>query len=68
LDIVSKNNPVGILWGSHAKKYGGFFQKEMLITGIHPSPLSAYRGFFGSKPFSRANEALRLTARNEIDW
>ena len=68
LEVVSKNDPVGILWGSHAKKYAGFFQKEFLITGVHPSPLSAYKGFFGSKPFSRANEALRSSARTGIDW
>ena len=68
LEVVSKNDPVGILWGSHAKRYEGFFQKEALITGVHPSPLSAYKGFFGSKPFSRANEALRSSARTGIDW
>jgi len=38
------------------------------VEGVHPSPLSAYRGFFGSHPFSRVNELLISTGRAPIDW
>ncbi|WP_036745460.1 uracil-DNA glycosylase [Paenibacillus sp. UNC451MF] len=61
---------VFILWGSHAQ------QKMQLITNrhhlvlrsVHPSPLSSYRGFFGSKPYSRTNEFLKSIGSTEIDW
>ncbi len=60
---------VFILWGSSARR-----KKPMIpghhttIESSHPSPLSAHRGFFGSKPFSRANAALRAHDQPEIDW
>lgn len=61
---------VFLLWGNHARK------KKLLVTqphhvvieSAHPSPLSAHRGFFGSKPFSQTNAALRDANRGEIDW
>ncbi|GAA4862783.1 uracil-DNA glycosylase [Paenibacillus vulneris] len=61
---------VFILWGSHAQ------QKMQLITNrhhfilrsVHPSPLSAYRGFFGSKPYSQTNQFLKSIGSPEIDW
>jgi len=62
-----------LLWGSHAQKLATELRniddsKIRLITGVHPSPLSAYRGFFGSRPFSAINEQLRELGQAEIDW
>lgn len=61
---------VFILWGSPARKKTERvdLSRHGVITSPHPSPLSAYRGFFGSKPFSRANEFLKKAGRPEIDW
>ena len=61
---------VFLLWGSHAQQKAGLITnpRHVLIRSPHPSPLSAHRGFFGSRPFSRANEALRRTGQTEIDW
>nr|MDT0250852.1 uracil-DNA glycosylase [Endozoicomonas sp.] len=43
-------------------------RKHFVLKSVHPSPLSAYRGFFGSKPFSRANEYLSCNGIQPIDW
>jgi uracil-DNA glycosylase len=60
---------VFILWGAHAQtKRGLIGAQHLLIESAHPSPLSARRGFFGSKPFSRANAFLRQQGRPEIAW
>ena len=59
---------IAILWGKSAQELGNLFTSQRLITSVHPSPLSAYRGFFGSKPFSRANEMLRASHRTQIEW
>ena len=61
---------VFILWGSYAQKKGWFIdrQKHCVIASAHPSPLSAYRGFFGSKPFSKANAYLKANGIGEIAW
>ncbi|MBB6673165.1 uracil-DNA glycosylase [Cohnella nanjingensis] len=61
---------VFILWGSHAQKKAAFIDKRRhrVIASAHPSPLSAYNGFFGSKPFSQANAYLRAFGQAEIDW
>lgn len=61
---------VFILWGSHAIKKGQKIDKSKhaLLTGPHPSPLSAYRGFFGCKHFSKANEWLSMKNKQEINW
>ncbi|MNW57834.1 Uracil-DNA glycosylase [compost metagenome] len=69
--INRKNEPVVfLLWGSHAQKKAELItnSRHVLIRSPHPSPLSAHRGFFGSKPFSRANEFLRKMGLQEIDW
>jgi uracil-DNA glycosylase len=69
--INRKHDPViFLLWGSHAQKKAEFItnRQHMLIRSPHPSPLSAYRGFFGSRPFSRVNEYLREMGHPEIDW
>jgi uracil-DNA glycosylase len=43
-------------------------KRHLVLASAHPSPLSAHAGFFGSKPFSRANQFLRETGQTEIDW
>ncbi|MEY4615821.1 MAG: hypothetical protein RJB66_781 [Pseudomonadota bacterium] len=61
---------VFVLWGSYAQKKGAVIDrsKHLVIEGPHPSPLSAYRGFFGSKPFSKINSYLKSKGKTEIDW
>lgn len=61
---------VFVLWGAYAQKKGALIdrQRHTIISSAHPSPLSAYRGFFGSKPFSRINEALRAHQQSPIKW
>lgn len=61
---------VFILWGAQARKKVKMIDtsKHGIISSPHPSPLSAYRGFFGSRPFSRANELLRSWDIPEIHW
>ncbi|MDD2680630.1 MAG: uracil-DNA glycosylase [Patescibacteria group bacterium] len=65
-----KNNLVFILWGAYAQSKAELIDssKHLIIKSVHPSPLSAYRGFFGSKPFSRANNYLKANKITEIDW
>ena len=61
---------VFILWGAYAQKKGKHIdsQKHLIINDPHPSPLSAYRGFWGSKPFSKTNAYLKAQGKEEIDW
>jgi uracil-DNA glycosylase len=60
---------VFVLWGAHAgKKTSLIDQHHTVITSVHPSPLSAHRGFFGSRPFSQANRALANHNQPEINW
>jgi len=60
---------VFMLWGAHAgKKTSLIGQHHTVITSVHPSPLSAHRGFFGSRPFSQANRALSNHNQPEINW
>jgi uracil-DNA glycosylase len=61
---------VFILWGSSARKKQALIdrQRHTIIESTHPSPLSAHNGFFGSKPFSRTNEALVAHGQQPIDW
>tara|TARA_B100000963_G_scaffold74149_1_gene62276 strand:+ start:52 stop:720 length:669 start_codon:yes stop_codon:yes gene_type:complete len=65
-----KTNLVFILWGAYAQSKKIFIDssKHLIITTPHPSPLSAHRGFFGSKPFSKTNDYLRKNKSEEIDW
>lgn len=59
-----------ILWGNNARSKKKFIDtdKHYIIESAHPSPLSASRGFFGSKPFSKANEILTSLGKDTIDW
>jgi uracil-DNA glycosylase len=59
---------VAILWGNDAKELEAYFPESMRISSVHPSPLSAYRGFFGSRPFSKANQLLLSRGEKAIDW
>jgi len=61
---------VFILWGSHARKKKALIDpaRHVVIESAHPSPLSAHNGFFGSRPFSRTNDALTERACQPIDW
>lgn len=63
------NSIVFILWGTPAQKKEKLIDaRHLLIKSVHPSPLSAHRGFLGSKPFSRANELLENAGLLGIDW
>ncbi|MCP8968019.1 uracil-DNA glycosylase [Ectobacillus ponti] len=59
-----------VLWGSHAQKKKAIITnpRHHIIEAPHPSPLSASRGFFGSRPFSQINAYLRTAGKQEIDW
>ena len=61
---------VFLLWGSYAQKKGEFIdeRKHCILKSVHPSPLSASRGFFGNRHFSKANAYLRAHGIREIDW
>lgn len=61
---------VFMLWGSYAQKKGAFIdsQRHLVLKAPHPSPLSAYRGFFGCKHFSQANAYLKAQGRSPIEW
>ncbi|MFC0523245.1 uracil-DNA glycosylase [Pontibacillus salicampi] len=61
---------VFILWGRHAQAKRAMVDetKHLVITSPHPSPFSAHKGFFGSKPFSKANEFLKENGQEPIDW
>ncbi len=66
----TKENLVFILWGNYAQRKGSFIDtnKHLVIKSAHPSPLSAYNGFFGSKPFSQTNEYLVANQMSPINW
>ena len=72
IDVLNreKQGVVFILWGAYAQKKGAMIdrQRHLVLQSPHPSPLSASRGFFGNKHFSRANEYLLSHGRNAVDW
>ena len=65
-----RDNVVFMLWGSYAQKKGAFIDtnKHLVLKAVHPSPLSAYRGFFGCKHFSQANNYLISKGLTPINW
>jgi len=65
---LGKRDVVAILWGNDAKSLKEYFRSDWVIESAHPSPLSAYRGFFGSKPFTKSNEILRSNALPTVTW
>ena len=69
--LNEKNSPVVfILWGNFARSKKKYITnpKHLIIESTHPSPFSANNGFFGSKPFSKANKFLKKNNIKEIDW
>jgi len=68
LEILANRGCVAILWGSHAQRVGSTFSDSHKVASVHPSPLSAYRGFFGSKPFTKCNELLVTSGQLPINW
>ena len=65
-----KRNLVYMLWGSYAQRKCGVVnaQDNLILKSVHPSPLSAYRGFFGCKHFSQANNYLQSVGKQPIEW
>ena len=61
---------VFLLWGGYAQKKAKLIdgKRHLVIKGVHPSPLSARNGFFGSKPFSTINNALEDSGSKPVDW
>ena len=72
ISLINKEleNIVFILWGSHAQSKKNLIDlnKHHILTSPHPSPLSAHRGFFGSKPFSKTNDFLESKQIDKINW
>mgnify|MGYP002735334350 CR=1 FL=1 len=67
--LSSRGSPlVSILWGRDAQNLRPLLGDTPVLSAPHPSPLSAYRGFFGSKPFSQANELLQQAGAAPINW
>lgn len=66
--VLGAHSVVAILWGRSAQELAGYFPTDLTISSAHPSPLSAHRGFFGSKPFSQTNEILRHRGIANIRW
>ena len=68
IKVLADKKIVFILWGESAGELAKYIDPAKTIRSPHPSPLSSYRGFFGSKPFSKANELLINFGFSEIDW
>ncbi len=67
--LVARQRPlVAVLWGNDAAKCRAYLADTPIIASAHPSPLSAHRGFYGSRPFSRVNAALRELGTQPINW
>jgi len=72
ISAINERNPhcVFLLWGAHAQAKGNSIDrnKHLVLEAVHPSPLSAYRGFFGCNHFVIANDWLRTNNIGSIDW
>jgi uracil-DNA glycosylase len=69
--VNQKSDPtIFVLWGAYAQKKLNLIDttRHIVIQSVHPSPLSAHKGFFGSKPFSAINQALHALGKSEINW
>lgn len=69
--LNAQSQPIAfVLWGAYAQKKGAIIDsnRHFVLRSPHPSPLSAYRGFFGSKPFSKINQFLQQQGQSEINW
>jgi uracil-DNA glycosylase len=65
---LGKRDVLAVLWGKSALQLEKYFPGDQVIASVHPSPLSAYRGFFGSKPFSQVNNKLIAKGYPAISW
>jgi uracil-DNA glycosylase len=65
---IAKRGALAVLWGREAQLMSKFFAQEDQFTAPHPSPLSVYRGFYGSKPFSKVNRRLEEKGLTPIKW
>ena len=65
---LGKRNVIAVLWGNTALELKKYFNPEDVVSSVHPSPLSARRGFFGSSPFSQVNAKLVAKGSQEINW
>jgi uracil-DNA glycosylase len=68
IEAAANLGAVAILWGNDAQKMSHLFSDSDIFKSAHPSPLSAYRGFFGSKPFSKVNRRLKEKGLSPIIW
>ena len=67
--LAARNKPlVGLLWGADARRTAPMLEPYPCVESAHPSPLSAHRGFFGSRPFSRVNTLLVEQGAEPVDW
>ena len=66
--VLGNRGVLPVLWGNSALELKSYFVENNVIASVHPSPLSAYRGFFGSKPFSQVNAKLVAKGYKEIIW
>ena len=66
--VLGERNVVAVLWGSSAIKLKPYFRQDLVVSSVHPSPLSAYKGFFGSQPFSQVNSKLVANGIEAIAW
>ena len=66
--ILGERDVIAVLWGNSALQLKMYFPEECVVASVHPSPLSAYRGFFGSKPFSQVNAKLALKGLPAVVW
>jgi uracil-DNA glycosylase len=65
---LGRKDVVAVLWGNTALELKHFFRPDDVVSSVHPSPLSAHRGFFGSSPFSTVNAKLLAKGHKEISW
>ena len=66
--VLGERKVIAIFWGNYAKQLQRYFSPSLSVQSVHPSPLSANRGFFGSKPFSKTNQLLAEQSQQTIDW
>ena len=66
--VLGDRGVVALLWGNKTNDLKKYFDEGLILTAPHPSPLSAYRGFFGSKPFSSINSLLIAQGKKPISW
>ena len=66
--VLGARDVVGIFWGNKALELVRYFKAELIVKSAHPSPLSAHRGFFGSKPFTQVNMILKQQGKTPIKW